>query len=140
MPRPPFDDSTADTILQSSDGFDFHVHHAVIALASPFFKDLFSLPQPEPKVPVIPVAESSSILERSSSSRYRNTTSSSLPLFCNGTRKIIRARTQSPYTRSHAATGGQNQPLADSGQTFAIYKNPSLPTALDLSAPSLHLR
>ncbi|KAJ7019746.1 hypothetical protein C8F04DRAFT_1051558, partial [Mycena alexandri] len=84
----PFDDSTADTILQSSDGFDFHVHHAVIALASPFFKDLFSLPRPEPKVPVIPVAESSSILERSSCSRCRNTTSSSLPLFCNGTRRI----------------------------------------------------
>ncbi|KAJ7750643.1 hypothetical protein B0H16DRAFT_1887792 [Mycena metata] len=67
MPRPPFDDSSrADTILQSSDGVDFHVSRLTLALASPFFSDLFSLPQPEsePKVPVIPVAESSSVLER----------------------------------------------------------------------------
>ncbi|KAJ7033509.1 hypothetical protein C8F04DRAFT_1104932 [Mycena alexandri] len=65
MPQPPFDESI-DAILRSSDGLDFPVHRAVLALASPFFKDLFSLPQPEsePKVPVIPVAESSLILQK----------------------------------------------------------------------------
>ncbi|KAJ7023364.1 hypothetical protein C8F04DRAFT_1134572 [Mycena alexandri] len=65
MPQPPFDESL-DAILRSSDGLDFPVHRAVLALASPFFKDLFSLPQPEsePKVPVIPVAESSLILQK----------------------------------------------------------------------------
>ncbi|KAJ7744603.1 hypothetical protein B0H16DRAFT_1559583, partial [Mycena metata] len=64
MPQP-FDEST-DAILRSSDDLDFPVHRAVLALASPFFRDMFSIPQPdsELKVPIIPVAESSLILEK----------------------------------------------------------------------------
>ncbi|KAJ7750603.1 hypothetical protein B0H16DRAFT_1318583 [Mycena metata] len=54
MPQP-FDEST-DAILRSSDDLDFPVHRAVLSLASPFFRDMFSIPQPEsePKIPVIP--------------------------------------------------------------------------------------
>ncbi|KAJ7154121.1 hypothetical protein C8R46DRAFT_1118734 [Mycena filopes] len=44
-PRAPFDDATADVILHSWDGADFHVHRLVLSLASPFFKDMFALPQ-----------------------------------------------------------------------------------------------
>ncbi|THH14650.1 hypothetical protein EW146_g5709 [Bondarzewia mesenterica] len=49
--NPPFDSESADTIirpdiiLRSFDCVDFHVHKVVLALASPFFKDMFSLPQ-----------------------------------------------------------------------------------------------
>lgn len=61
----PFDDESADTILQSSDGVDFHVFRIVLSLASPFFKDLFSLRQPHNNedTPIIPVPESSSTLD-----------------------------------------------------------------------------
>ena len=36
----------ADIILRSSDQVNFRVHKSVLALSSPFFKDLLSLPQP----------------------------------------------------------------------------------------------
>ncbi|KAJ7501149.1 hypothetical protein B0H11DRAFT_755389 [Mycena galericulata] len=62
---PPFDEVGTDIILRSSDGVDFHVYRVVLSLASPFFKQMFSLPQPESAtpVPVIPVAEASGILD-----------------------------------------------------------------------------
>ena len=43
---PPFDDADADVILRSSDQVDFHVYKVMLSKASPFFKDMFSLPQP----------------------------------------------------------------------------------------------
>ncbi|KAJ7876244.1 hypothetical protein B0H13DRAFT_2347805 [Mycena leptocephala] len=66
VPRPPFDDVHADTILRASDGVDFRVYRRFLSIASPFFKDMFSIPQPasEPDVPVIPVAEPSGLLDR----------------------------------------------------------------------------
>ncbi|KAK7013017.1 hypothetical protein R3P38DRAFT_3008039 [Favolaschia claudopus] len=64
---PPFDDSvSADTILRSSDGIDFHVSRVILCSASPFFKDMFSLPQDTSSgagIPVIPVAENSQLLD-----------------------------------------------------------------------------
>ncbi|TFY82479.1 hypothetical protein EWM64_g1533 [Hericium alpestre] len=41
----PFNDSTADVILRSSDNVSFHVHKVILSLASPFFRDMFSIPQ-----------------------------------------------------------------------------------------------
>jgi hypothetical protein len=38
--------SNADIVLRSSDLIDFHVHRSVLAASSPFFRDMFSLPQP----------------------------------------------------------------------------------------------
>ncbi|KAJ7078041.1 hypothetical protein B0H15DRAFT_954807 [Mycena belliarum] len=66
QPTAPFDDASADTILRSSDGSSFHVCRAVLASASPFYRAMFSLPQPdsEPAVPVIEVSESSHLLNR----------------------------------------------------------------------------
>ncbi|KAJ7159378.1 hypothetical protein C8R43DRAFT_353671 [Mycena crocata] len=63
-PLPPFDDPQADTILRSADGADFHVSRAILSLASPFFKDMFSIPQPvdEADLPVIPVVETGDVL------------------------------------------------------------------------------
>lgn len=42
----PFTDSTADVIFCSSDNVHFRLHKLILSLASGFFKDMFSLPQP----------------------------------------------------------------------------------------------
>ncbi|KAF7345764.1 hypothetical protein MVEN_01597000 [Mycena venus] len=64
-PSSPFDDLTADTIIRSSDGFDFRVHRVVLSQASPFFKDMFSLPQAASQAPEpIVVAESGRLFDR----------------------------------------------------------------------------
>ncbi|KAH9169862.1 hypothetical protein EDB89DRAFT_2072534 [Lactarius sanguifluus] len=44
---PPFDDADADTILRSSDQVDFYVFRVMLSKTSPFFKSMFSLPQPD---------------------------------------------------------------------------------------------
>jgi hypothetical protein len=36
----------ADVVLVSSDGVHFHVHKSILSVSSPFFHDMFSLPQP----------------------------------------------------------------------------------------------
>ncbi|KAI0289278.1 hypothetical protein BC826DRAFT_1107139 [Russula brevipes] len=56
------DMSNADVTLQSSDLVKFRVHKAVLATSSPFFRDMFSLPQPsndEPagELPMVPLPE-----------------------------------------------------------------------------------
>lgn len=47
---PPFNNLSADTVLCSSDNVHFHVHSVILAEASPFFKDMFALPQPPPPI------------------------------------------------------------------------------------------
>ncbi|KAK7024428.1 hypothetical protein VNI00_016279 [Paramarasmius palmivorus] len=42
----PFTDPNADIIFRTSDNADFHVHKCILSLVSPFFADMFSLPQP----------------------------------------------------------------------------------------------
>ncbi|KAH9000401.1 hypothetical protein EDB92DRAFT_2100504, partial [Lactarius akahatsu] len=51
---PPFDDTDADTILRSSDQVDFYVYRIILSKSSPFFKSMFSLPQPDTSVPEKP--------------------------------------------------------------------------------------
>ena len=43
----PFDYDDADVILRSSDQVDFRVHRIILSTFSPFFKTMFSLPQPD---------------------------------------------------------------------------------------------
>ncbi|KAG8908622.1 hypothetical protein FRB99_004910 [Tulasnella sp. 403] len=55
-------DTAGNCVLQSSDSFKFKVHHIVLSIASPFFRDMFNLPQQsgslEPgELPVIPMTE-----------------------------------------------------------------------------------
>lgn len=45
-PLESFDIPDADLIIRSSDNVDYRVHKSILAMASPFFKDLLSLPQP----------------------------------------------------------------------------------------------
>jgi hypothetical protein len=51
-PLEPLDVPDANIILRSSDLVDFRVHKSLLAMASPFFKDLLSLPQPSDSEPV----------------------------------------------------------------------------------------
>ncbi|KAK7025160.1 hypothetical protein R3P38DRAFT_2779083 [Favolaschia claudopus] len=42
----PFDDPNADIIVRSSENVDFRTSKVLLALASPFFKEMFEVPQP----------------------------------------------------------------------------------------------
>ncbi|PCH36287.1 hypothetical protein WOLCODRAFT_140317 [Wolfiporia cocos MD-104 SS10] len=72
----PFNKSTADVVLRSSDSVDFRVHKTILAEASPVFESMFGLPQPssgeaksscldelKDDLPVIEVEESSLTLD-----------------------------------------------------------------------------
>ena len=49
----------ADVILRASGGKEFHAHKIVLSLASPVFRDMFSVPQPSPtessELPIVDV-------------------------------------------------------------------------------------
>ena len=47
----PFDDPQADLVLQSSDEVHFRVSKLILSLASPIFKDMFSIPSPSSQKP-----------------------------------------------------------------------------------------
>jgi hypothetical protein len=62
-----FDLPDANFIIRSSDHVNFRVHKSILALASPFFKDLLSLPQPSDSesvdgLPVVQLSEGSELL------------------------------------------------------------------------------
>ncbi|KAH8985632.1 hypothetical protein EDB86DRAFT_3246377 [Lactarius hatsudake] len=57
----------ADVVLRSSDLVSFHVHKSILAMSSPFFTDLFSLPQPPDGefiegLPLVQVSEDAELL------------------------------------------------------------------------------
>ncbi|KAF8491478.1 hypothetical protein F5888DRAFT_1052804 [Russula emetica] len=66
-PLNPSDASDANLVIRSSDFVNFKVHKLVLAVASPFFKDLLSLPQPPDSesadgLPVVQLSEDSELL------------------------------------------------------------------------------
>jgi hypothetical protein len=57
----------ANFIIRSSDNVNFRVHKSVLAMASPFFDDLLTLPQPVDseivdELPVVQLSEGSELL------------------------------------------------------------------------------
>ncbi|KAK0202116.1 hypothetical protein DFS33DRAFT_1352348 [Desarmillaria ectypa] len=52
-------DTTADVVLVSCDNICFHAHKLILSLASPFFKDMFTIAQPPANgsIPAIPMTE-----------------------------------------------------------------------------------
>jgi hypothetical protein len=55
----PFDNvSDGNIILQSSDGVQFRAHRIILATSSPFFKDMFSIPQGDSPLPTADAHES----------------------------------------------------------------------------------
>jgi hypothetical protein len=66
-PPETLDVSEMNLIIRSSDLVDFRVHKSVLAMASPVFKDLLSLPQPSDSesvdgLPVVQLSEDSELL------------------------------------------------------------------------------
>jgi BTB/POZ domain len=64
----PFDIPDGNFIMRSSDNVNFRVHKSVLAMASPFFKDLLSLPQPLDSefvdgLPMVQLHESSELIK-----------------------------------------------------------------------------
>jgi hypothetical protein len=61
----PFNDTEPhDTILRSKDGVNFYVYKVILSVASPFFRQMFSLPQPNGSIGTITVTEDSQTLDR----------------------------------------------------------------------------
>lgn len=66
---PPFNKSSADTVLRTADHVNFRVRRAILEEASVVFADMFLLPQPSPGVdtqsspPLISLTESSKTIE-----------------------------------------------------------------------------
>jgi hypothetical protein len=74
-PLEPFDMPDANLIIRSSNFVDFRVHKSVLVMASPFFKDLLSLPQPSDSeavdgLPVVQISENSELLNSLVSTLY----------------------------------------------------------------------
>ena len=66
-PSSTFEVSDANIIIRSSDLVDFRVHKSVLAMTSPFFKDMLCLPQPSDSktfdgLPVVDLSEDSELL------------------------------------------------------------------------------
>jgi BTB/POZ domain len=67
-PPKSFDLSDANLIIRSSDHVDFRVHKSILAIVSPFFQQMLSLPQPSDSesvdgLPVVQLSESSELLD-----------------------------------------------------------------------------
>ncbi|KAG9313116.1 hypothetical protein JVU11DRAFT_6566 [Chiua virens] len=70
----PFNRANADVILRTSDHVDYRFYKLLLSLASPFFANMFGLPQPGPLdgaadqtkygLPIIPVTEKSLVLQK----------------------------------------------------------------------------
>ncbi|EJD01656.1 uncharacterized protein FOMMEDRAFT_88353 [Fomitiporia mediterranea MF3/22] len=62
----PFNAPDADVVLQTCDGVRFGVYRRILAEASPFFRDMFSLPQSGTEeggtVPVVEVSETAEVM------------------------------------------------------------------------------
>ncbi|KIJ65528.1 hypothetical protein HYDPIDRAFT_27529 [Hydnomerulius pinastri MD-312] len=70
----PFNRPNADVILRTADNVDFLFYKLLLSLASPFFANMFALPQPEPLdnaadqtkygLAVIPISETSNVIRK----------------------------------------------------------------------------
>ncbi|TDL26733.1 hypothetical protein BD410DRAFT_742136 [Rickenella mellea] len=60
---PPLFDQ-GDLILRTADAVQYHVWSKILTVASPFFRDLFNLPQPKDQdgIPVVDVSEDSTVI------------------------------------------------------------------------------
>ncbi len=61
-PRSPLSFPDGDIILRSADGVDLRLHTTLLSVASPFFRDMFSLPQTSNEVQMIEMTEKADVL------------------------------------------------------------------------------
>ena len=60
------DPPDADVILRASGGKEFHAHKLILSLASPVFRDMFSIPQPpdgSSQIPIVDIGDPPEALE-----------------------------------------------------------------------------
>jgi hypothetical protein len=62
--HPSFNDADADVVLQSQDGVHFRIHSFTLRVGSGMFRDLLSLPQPNPSTPKLSTAAPQHDLQR----------------------------------------------------------------------------
>ncbi|KAF9026541.1 hypothetical protein BDZ89DRAFT_1161232 [Hymenopellis radicata] len=97
-----FNSADADAVLVSCDGARFAVHKCILSLASPFFKDMFSLPQPS---------------SSSESSIQRN-----LDIECTETKDVLFALLQFiyPVPNPNVASLDELVPLLEAARKFQL--------------------
>jgi hypothetical protein len=130
-PSPPkySDMPNADIILRSSDLVNFRIHRSVLVTSSPFFRDMFSLPQPSNDVapdglPVLHLSETAEVLDSLISMLYPvspeipHSIDSILALLA-ATDKYDMGAVQS-FIRAEVSCKGLLSP-SDSGGTFHMF-------------------
>ena len=120
----------ADIILRSSDTVDFHINRSVLVASSPFFRDIFSLPQPPndatPDVhPVVDLSEDAETLKSLVSMLYPVVPD--IPHHSNGILNLLAATTkydmdavQSSIRMEVSRRGLLSPPLINSFHVYAI--------------------
>ncbi|KAI0280889.1 hypothetical protein BGY98DRAFT_960987 [Russula aff. rugulosa BPL654] len=117
----------ADIVLRSSDLVNFHVHRSVLVASSPFFRDMFSLPQPRndavpEALPVVHLSEDAEIVNSLISMLYP--VSREIPLHEEGILTLLAAATKYDMDTVQSfirAEVSRKKLLSFTGAAFHVY-------------------
>ena len=127
------DMANADIIIQSCDFINFRVHKLVLSLSSPFFDDMFSLPQPSDQdvvdgLPVVRLSEDAEVLNCLLTMSYP--IPSVIPNSYNKTLMVLVASRKyemdGVQSRIRADIQGKNLPMPTGVATFHAYAMASI--------------
>ena len=122
------DMANADIIIQSCDFINFRVHKLVLSLSSPFFNDMFSLPQPSDQdvvdgLLVVRLSEDADVLNRLLTMLYP--IPSMIPNPYDKTLRLLAASQKyeidGVQSRIRAEIQGKNLPMPTGAATFHAY-------------------
>jgi len=125
--------ANADIIIQSCDSINFRVHKLVLSLSSPFFDDMFSLPQPSDQdvvngLPVVRLSEDAEVLKCLLTMVYP--IPSMIPNSYNQTLMVLSASQKydmdGVQSRICAEIRDKNLPMPTGAATFRAYANASI--------------
>ena len=120
--------ANGDVIIQSCDFINFRVHKSVLSLSSPFFDDMFSLPQPPDQevvggLPVVRLSEDAEVLNCLLTMLYP--ISSMIPDTYDKTLMVLAASQKYDMdviqSRIRAETQGKKLPMPTGAATFHAY-------------------
>jgi hypothetical protein len=122
--------ANADIIIQSCDSINFRVHKLVLSLSSPFFDDMFSLPQPPESdqevvdgLPVVRLSEDAEVLKCLLTMLYP--IPSMIPDSYNKTLMVLAASQKYDMdgiqSRIRDSTQGKKLPMPTGAATFHAY-------------------
>jgi hypothetical protein len=117
----------ADIVLQSSDLVNFHVHRSVLVASSPFFRDMFSLPQPRndavpDALPVVHLSEDAEALNSLISMLYPVTPE--IPRHVEGILTLLATATKYDMDTVQSFIRAEDSPkkvLSSPGGVFHVY-------------------